>query len=159
MRPPLDGTLLVTQLFGGNPAAEAYTTADGIRVLGHTGIDLSCPIGASVYACWAGSAHIADDGARGFGLHVVLTDDRGRQALYGHLSRVLVVEGARVPLHVPFAHSGSTGNSTGPHLHFEIREAGADPANGYYGCRDPLGAFDHDVMGRFDLHLTNLGGK
>jgi len=156
MRPPLDGTLLVTQLFGGNPAAESYKTGDGYQVLGHTGIDLNCAAGTLVFPCWEGVAHIMDSGKQGFGLHVTITDARGRQALYGHLSAVLVAEGAAVQLHMPFAKSGSSGNSTGPHLHFEVRDANPDIANGYYGCHDPLSGFDHDVVSRFDLSLTNL---
>jgi murein DD-endopeptidase MepM/ murein hydrolase activator NlpD len=156
MRPPLNGTLLITQLFGGNPKVESFITADGIHVLGHTGLDINAALGTPVYPCWEGIVHIVNSGTTGFGLHVTITDARGRQALYGHLSAVLVPDGAHVPLHVPFAHSGSSGNSTGPHLHFEIREASPDPQNGYYGCRDPLGGFDHDVLPNIDLSLTNL---
>ncbi|HWE63719.1 MAG TPA: M23 family metallopeptidase [Chloroflexota bacterium] len=156
MRPPLNGTLRITQLFGGNPRLEAFVTGDGLHVLGHTGIDIACPIGTPVYPCWEGVVHIADSGTQGLGLHATITDARGRQAQYGHLSAVLVTDGAHVPLHVPFAHSGSTGNVTGPHLHFEIREPDPDPLNGYYGCRDPLGGFDHDVLSHIDLNLTNL---
>lgn len=156
MRPPLDGTLLVTQLFGGNPKAEAFSAGDGILVLGHTGIDLSCPVGSPVYPCWEGVVRILDSGPRGFGLHATITDPRGRQALYGHLSAVLIPDGASVHEHMPFARSGMTGYATGPHLHFEVREANPDPRNGYYGCRDPLGGFDHDVVQRIDLSLTNL---
>jgi murein DD-endopeptidase MepM/ murein hydrolase activator NlpD len=156
MRPPLNGDLLITQLFGGNPQLEAYVTADGIHVLGHTGIDINCPRGTPIFPCWEGVVHIVDSGRQGFGLHVTLTDAQGRQALYGHLSAVLVADGAHIQLHVPFAHSGNSGNTTGPHLHFEIREAHPDRLNGYYGCRDPLGGFDHDVIPNIDLRLTNL---
>jgi murein DD-endopeptidase MepM/ murein hydrolase activator NlpD len=156
MRPPLDGILRITQLFGGNPRVEAYTIAGGYQVLGHTGIDIACPVGTPLFPCWDGIVHIADDGTHGFGLYATITDAQGRRALYGHLSAVLVADGTAVHLHTPFARSGSSGHSSGPHLHFEIREANPDPANGYNGCRDPLGGFDHDVVARLDLSLTNL---
>ena len=153
MRPPINGTLVITQLFGGNPASEAYTTSDGHRVLGHSGIDIACPLGTDIYPAANGTVQIIES-ARGFGLHCIVTDARKRTFLYAHLSSVQVKNGDHVTIHTPFAKSGSTGFSTGPHLHFEVHEYPQDKDNGYNGARDPLGGFDHDVQ--FDLSLTNL---
>ena len=87
MRPPISGVLLITQLFGGNPAVEAYTRADGIRVLGHTGIDVACPLGTQIFAAWDGVLRVRDTRPHGLGLFVEVRDGRGRIARYGHLSR------------------------------------------------------------------------
>ena len=154
MRPPLSGALVVTQLFGGNPAQEAYTQ-DGHVVLGHTGIDISANVGDLVYPAWPGTAQVQDFGNDGFGKHITLTDDKGRTALYGHLSEILVNDGERVQTHVAIGKAGSTGYSTGPHVHFQIQEAHPNLNNGYLGCRDPLGGFDSDVTPFIDLSLTN----
>lgn len=156
MRPPINGTLELTQLFGGNPASEAYQTADGFTVIGHSGIDIAAPEGTPVYPAWDGRLTVIDSGGSGFGLHAIVSDSRGRKALYGHLSRVDVGDGGQVWAHQPFAVSGSTGFSTGPHIHFEIHESPDDLGNGYYGARDPLGGFDHDVLPHLDLHISNL---
>lgn len=155
MRPPLTH-LTVTQLFGGNPAFEAYQDASGHYCRGHNGIDFAAVEGENVYPAWDGTLDIVDSRPYGYGLHAIVTDVHGRSVLYGHLSGILLPAGARVHAHVPFALAGSTGNSTGPHVHFELREAGADWDNGYLGCRDPLGAFDHDVIAAIDLSQTNL---
>ncbi len=162
MRPPLawqdmpDSVLKVTQLFGGNPQMEAYIAPDGRQIIGHTGVDFGCPLGSDVYPAWNGTVEIVDSGNKGFGLHAIVTDASGRKALYGHLSSVSVPNGAMVAVHHPFAKSGSSGNSTGPHIHFEVRNGSANPANGYDGASDPLGAFDSDVPPHLDLSETNL---
>jgi murein DD-endopeptidase MepM/ murein hydrolase activator NlpD len=156
MRPPINGTLLLTQLFGGNPQMEAYTAAGGHRVIGHTGIDINAQLGEDVYPAWAGKLEIRDTRPHGFGLHAVIHAPDGRSALYGHLSAITQANGSQVIPHQPFAKAGSTGNSTGPHVHFEIQEKNANLDNGYLGCRDPLGGFDADVIPHIDLSLTNL---
>lgn len=154
MRPPISGPLLITQLFGGNPVAERYVNSDGQQVLGHDGVDIAAGIGSWVYPAWNGVVDVIDDGTHGFGLHAIVTDAKGRRALYGHLSQVLVSDGTEVVVHTPFARSGSTGNSTGPHVHWGIYPSRDD--NGYGGATDPLPNLDHDVWPLLDLHLTNL---
>lgn len=155
MRPPISGVLRVTQLFGGNPASEAYVDPRGRTVIGHDGIDVACAAGTPVFPAWPGVVSIVDDGAHGFGLHVFVNDlAHGRWALYAHLSAVNVSQGATVQPHTPFALSGSSGNSTGPHIHFGVYHGITD--NGYGGAVDPLTDFDRDVWPLLDLSLTNL---
>lgn len=89
----------------------------------HSGIDLAAAMGTPVVATAAGTAHVILS-ATGFGLHVVIDHGGGLQSLYGHLSSVDVVDGQTVAGGQLIGVVGSTGNSTGPHLHFEIDRNG-----------------------------------
>lgn len=93
-------------------------------------------------------------GSRGIGNYLIIHTDDGRRALYGHLDRYAPVLGARVGAGQLIAYTGQSGKATGPHLHFEIYENNADIANGYRGCRDPLGGFDHSVIPYFNFRLV-----
>ena len=62
--------------------------------------------------------------ATGYGLHVIIDHDGGLSSLYGHLNSVLVESGDVVLAGEVIGTVGSTGNATGPHLHFEIRRDG-----------------------------------
>jgi murein DD-endopeptidase MepM/ murein hydrolase activator NlpD len=89
----------------------------------HSGIDLAAAAGTPVRAALAGRASVALS-AGGYGLHVVLDHGGGLTTLYAHLSSVLVAGGDLVTAGQVIGEVGSTGNSTGPHLHFEIRRDG-----------------------------------
>lgn len=86
----------------------------------HSGIDLAVPVGTPVRATGSGIAHIFSL-QTGYGLHVIVDHGQGLSSLYGHLSAVTVSEGDPVAAGVGIGLVGTTGNSTGPHLHFEIR--------------------------------------
>lgn len=89
----------------------------------HAGLDLAVPAGSDVRASGGGAVkETGDDPA--FGLFVLLEHPQGYQSMYGHLSRVLVVRGDTVRAGQVVGLSGSTGRSTAPHLHFEIRRSG-----------------------------------
>ncbi|MFE2581222.1 M23 family metallopeptidase [Streptomyces sp. NPDC059378] len=91
----------------------------------HTGQDFAVPIGTPVRAVGAGRVvKVACGGA--FGIQVVVRHDGGYRTLYAHLAAVCVEPGDRVTAGQWIGQSGTTGNSTGPHLHFEVR-AGAEP--------------------------------
>ena len=96
----------------------------------HTGIDTVLPIGSPVYAADDGIVLLVGAGTTGYGNYVVLEHNGGLQTLYGHLEKALVKAGDRVTQGQPIGLEGSTGNSTGPHLHFELRIDGkpVDPA-------------------------------
>ncbi|MFN2582278.1 MAG: M23 family metallopeptidase [Candidatus Dormibacteria bacterium] len=85
----------------------------------HSGIDLAVGAGTPVAACASGTARVLLS-ATGFGLHVVVDHGNGLQSLYGHLSAVSISDGAYVRAGERIGAVGSSGNSTGPHLHFEI---------------------------------------
>jgi murein DD-endopeptidase MepM/ murein hydrolase activator NlpD len=88
----------------------------------HDGTDLAAPLGVPVLAAYDGKVAVADF-LGGYGLTVVLEHDSGtKETLYGHLSELLVKPGDTVVQGAAIGRVGSTGNSTGPHLHFELRE-------------------------------------
>ncbi|MFB6820615.1 protein kinase [Streptomyces virginiae] len=86
----------------------------------HTGVDFRVPTGTWVRAVAAGQVVAAGWGGA-FGYQVVLRRADGIYSQYAHLSALVVKSGQHVDLGQRLARSGSTGNSTGPHLHFEIR--------------------------------------
>jgi murein DD-endopeptidase MepM/ murein hydrolase activator NlpD len=97
----------------------------------HTGIDLGSPSGTAVGAACPGTVTRAVGGPTGFGIHVVISCDLpgvDYSTLYGHLSSRVVEAGDRVALGQVIGYSGSTGNSSGPHLHFEV-DTPAGPAD------------------------------
>jgi len=108
-------------------SAYSLTSSFGLRehpLLGvmraHTGIDLAAPLGSPIFATSDGTVSTAD-WRGGYGLLVSLDHGGGVQTRYGHMSRLNVVAGERVHKGDVIGYVGSTGLSTGPHLHYEIR--------------------------------------
>ena len=95
----------------------------------HQGIDLPYPTGTPVYAAFDGKVRISD-WVGGYGNLIVIRHANGLETCYGHLSRRDVESGDWVSAGDVIGLGGSTGRSTGPHLHFETRYKGAafDPA-------------------------------
>jgi murein DD-endopeptidase MepM/ murein hydrolase activator NlpD len=89
----------------------------------HTGVDIAAPRGTPVRAAADGTVLYAG-WYGGYGKLVVLDHGQGTSTLYGHLSQILVTSGQRVARGQLIGRVGSTGYSTGPHLHFEIRQNG-----------------------------------
>ena len=85
----------------------------------HKGVDWACPTGTTVYASSDGVVEYAD-WSNGYGYNVIIDHPDGRKTRYCHLSKTLVTAGTSVSQGDPIAQSGSTGHSTGPHVHFEI---------------------------------------
>jgi murein DD-endopeptidase MepM/ murein hydrolase activator NlpD len=90
----------------------------------HSGVDLGAAEGTPVYAASAGVAKV-DDNPDGYGLFIVVRRDDQLSTVYGHLALVLVESGDSVAGGQVIAETGSSGRSTGPHLHFEVWVAGA----------------------------------
>ena len=89
----------------------------------HSGVDLAVPFGSPVYAPSAGIvSHAAWRG--GYGLLIAVEHGSGFQTRFGHLSSVAVVPGQHVKKGDLLGQVGSTGRSTGPHLHYELRVGG-----------------------------------
>ncbi|MGW3395817.1 transglycosylase family protein [Streptomyces hydrogenans] len=98
----------------------------------HTGVDFPVPTGTTVKAVSDGKIVSAGWGGA-YGYQIVVRHDDGRYSQYAHLSAVSVREGQRVTGGQRIGRSGSTGNSSGPHLHFEVRTG-----PGYGSDIDPL---------------------
>jgi murein DD-endopeptidase MepM/ murein hydrolase activator NlpD len=99
---------------------------DGTRRF-HKGIDVAMPVGQSVPAARDGRVTFAGQ-MRGYGLTVMIDHGNGLSTRYGHLSAVDVQPGDTVTAGETIAQSGSSGRSTGPHLHFEVLDDG-QPVN------------------------------
>lgn len=89
----------------------------------HNGVDLAAPIGTEVYATREGRVtEMGNDPV--FGNYIVIAHDDNWASLYGHLSAILVQRYSYVTTGTIIGKVGSTGQSTGPHLHFELRKNG-----------------------------------
>lgn len=114
----LDGPARLTSEFGGR--------TDPIRGghEHHDGIDLAVKRGTRVFPIGPGT--VVESGWQGgLGNTVVIRHEDGTESVYGHNSRVMVSPGEKVTRETPLALTGSTGFATGPHLHLEVRRAGA----------------------------------
>lgn len=92
----------------------------GTGYAGHTGMDLAIPMNTPIYAVADGTVLFTRASSSGYGVHVAVNHGGGVVTLYAHCSRLLVGEGQQVSQGEMIALSGSTGNSTGPHLHLEF---------------------------------------
>ena len=113
-----------------SPATGRLTSGFGSRWgTVHNGIDIANSIGTPIYAADGGTVKTAN-WQGGFGNLVIIDHGNGFQTYYGHSSKLLVTDGQKVAKGEKIALMGSTGNSTGFHVHFEIRKNGT-PQNPY----------------------------
>lgn len=92
----------------------------------HSGaIDIAIPVGTEIRAADDGTVKVVEYLTTGYGIHVIIDHGGGLTSLYGHLSEIKVTQGQGIHKGDLVGLSGSTGHSTGPHLHFEVRRAGA----------------------------------
>ena len=91
----------------------------------HAGTDLGAPTGTPILAAAKGQVESAS-WLGGYGLAVIINHSSAQQSLYGHMSEIFVQPGQWVEPGTVIGRVGSTGNSTGPHLHFEIRHLTQD---------------------------------
>jgi murein DD-endopeptidase MepM/ murein hydrolase activator NlpD len=116
------------------PAAGRTSSCFGARWgTSHNGVDIAAPIGTPIYAATSGTVQRAG-AATGFGQAVYIRGDDGAVTVYGHVSRYYVAAGDRVSAGEQIADVGNEGQSTGPHLHFEVHPNGAM----YSGAIDPV---------------------
>lgn len=90
----------------------------------HQGLDVKVYTGDTIYAAFDGKVRMTKYNANGYGYYIVIRHPNGLETLYGHLSRQLVKQNQIVRAGQPIGLGGSTGRSTGSHLHFETRILG-----------------------------------
>ncbi|MDE7108608.1 MAG: peptidoglycan DD-metalloendopeptidase family protein [Muribaculaceae bacterium] len=100
----------------------------------HKGVDLALNVGDTVAAALPGIVGKIGYEAKGYGNFIVIKHSDGVETRYAHLQEAIVIPGQRVYAGDPIALGGNTGNSTGPHLHFEVRHFGV--------AVNPLSVFD-----------------
>lgn len=111
----------------------------------HKGVDLTAPKGTQIYAAGDGMVVESRNAANGFGKVVKINHGYGYLTVYAHCSKLLVREGQKVKRGEVIALVGSTGLSTSPHLHYEVRINGkaVNPLNFYY---DDLSEEEYERM-------------
>jgi murein DD-endopeptidase MepM/ murein hydrolase activator NlpD len=112
------------------PAKGEFTSSYGWRWgRMHRGIDIAGPVGTPVVAAASGKVITASWDATGFGNRIEIRHPDGTVTLYGHNSRIATHVGAIVRQGQQIAEMGSTGHSTGSHVHFQIHPSGKEPVN------------------------------
>lgn len=106
-----------------------YTSGFGLRFhpiqktqKNHTGVDLAAAKGTKVYSTASGTVIKTVKSNSGYGYYIIIKHRFGFQTLYGHLSKILVLEGQSIKQNQLIATVGSSGASTGNHLHYEIKK-------------------------------------
>lgn len=105
----------------------------------HAGLDFAAPQGTPIYATADGVVKLAGNTGNGYGNYVVLNHGYGYETLYGHQYRIKVKPGQRVKRGEQIGWVGSTGKSTGPHVHYEVHKNGQhiDPIYFFYNDLTP----------------------
>lgn len=110
--------------------SEKYTSYFGYRINPitneksfHTGLDIAAPLGTKIRASYNGTVRKTGEDSHS-GKYIILSHDDGFETFYCHCSEILAEEGAVIRAGETIALVGSTGWSTGPHLHFEVRKNG-----------------------------------
>lgn len=105
----------------------------------HAGLDFAAPQGTPIYATANGRIKTAGKSAGGYGIHVVIDHGYGYETLYGHMVRVKARQGQQVTRGEVIGYVGTTGKSTGPHCHYEVRKNGnkIDPIYFFYNDLSP----------------------
>lgn len=142
------------QLLAGTPAIQPVSNKDLNRVASgfgyrvdpvyktvkfHAGLDFAAPQGVPIYATANGVVKVAGNVGNGYGNHVVVNHGYGYETLYGHMFKVVVRSGRQVKRGEILGYVGSTGKSTGPHLHYEVHKNGRplDPVYFFYNDLTP----------------------
>lgn len=105
----------------------------------HAGLDFTAPTGTPIYATADGVVTVSGFSDGGYGNHVVINHGYGYETLYGHMSRIKAKRGQKVTRGEVIGYVGSTGKSTGPHLHYEVHKNGQkiDPVYFFYNDLSP----------------------
>ena len=127
-RQPFRGEYPISQRYGEVIAGVTYKGKP------HTGIDYACPFGTEILASADGTVLLSGYDGSGFGNWIVILHEKDKATVYAHLSERYVYVNQKVRQGDVIGLSGSSGYSTGPHLHFEARSKWNDPAS----HKDPM---------------------
>jgi murein DD-endopeptidase MepM/ murein hydrolase activator NlpD len=105
----------------------------------HAGLDFTAPQGTPIYATADGTVTTAGNTGDGYGIHVIIRHGYGYETLYGHMVKVKARGGQAIKRGEVIGWVGSTGKSTGPHCHYEVRKNGnaLDPIYYFYNDLSP----------------------
>ena len=120
----------------------------------HGGMDFTAETGTEVYATGDGRVVKRQSDAWGYGNHIIVNHGHGYTTVYAHLSRFAVSNGAKVKRGQLIGYVGSTGRSTGPHLHYEVRRNN-NPLNPAFFYRNDLSDEDFQKMLELSQRETN----
>ena len=145
-----------------SPVSVDWRLGDGYKfreihpVLGtprmHYGQDFSVPYGTEVYATGDGKVMESGWNTGGFGNYVVIDHGYGLRSTYGHLSEIKVPKGMNVKRGDLIGLSGSTGTSSGPHLHYQIDQFGQH--------KNPINFFNNDISSEeYNEMIQTLGTR
>jgi murein DD-endopeptidase MepM/ murein hydrolase activator NlpD len=120
----------------------------------HGGMDFTAETGTEVYATGDGRVVKRKTDAWGYGNHLIVNHGHGYTTVYAHLSRFAVANGTKVKRGQLIGYVGSTGRSTGPHLHYEVRRNN-NPLNPAFFYRNDLSDEDYQKMLELSQRETN----
>lgn len=105
----------------------------------HSGMDFTAPVGTPIHATGNGVVEKVEFDGRGLGNNTIINHGYGYESVYGHMSKIIVRPGQKIVRGDLIGYVGSTGSSTGPHLHYEVRKNGEplNPVNFYYNDLTP----------------------
>jgi murein DD-endopeptidase MepM/ murein hydrolase activator NlpD len=106
------------------PASTRRISGHRFNPPSHNGLDIGVPLGAPIWSIAGGVVTNAGWSNVGYGNYVTISHNNGAYSLYGHFSKLYVWAGKSVTQGETIGASGSTGNSTGPHLHIEVKVGG-----------------------------------
>ena len=140
-RQPFNGEWPISQYYG-----EKITSSF------HTGIDYACPVGTAILASEDGVIRFSGFDKTGYGYCIIIEHDVTHATLYAHMSMLRFGSGKKVERGEVIGYSGNSGNSTGPHLHFEARSKWNDYRTHFDPMNLPMMTVD-DSIGSY--HITN----
>ncbi|MDQ1392279.1 MAG: hypothetical protein QOF30_1256, partial [Acidimicrobiaceae bacterium] len=128
-------------ILAGANGGNSYNCGDHLAPRDAYAIDFQLSTGNAVSAVAAGTAHTGNQGTGGYGMFVWIDHGGGVVSLYGHLSALSISDGQTVSQGQPIGSAGSTGNSTGPHLHFSLRSGATSWNNGSSLQPEPMSGY------------------
>lgn len=134
-----------------------YGAMESFRTDPHNGIDVNFPPGSEIHSVHPGVVErVVDYGNENLGKGVFVKGDNGETSIYGHMNDISVQQGQRVGEGTMIGHSGSTGHSTGPHLHFSEKNVDGQFVDPTHHFEQLTAMSGNSVAGPFDWFLDSV---